>query len=105
METNAELEELKRKFALLEKRVQDLEASDRGRAEKYLEDDEVNRLFEELTAKVSSPSLQRIIRETSIDDWARASVGLSLDPLSKIRSSVSVRAWEDFKERAMEIEN
>src|SRR5689334_9430001 len=101
METNAELDELRQKFALLERRVQDLEASDRSRAEKYLGDDEVNRLFEELMAKVSPPSLQRVIRETSIDDWARASVGLPLDALSKIRSSVSVRAWGDFKERAM----
>jgi hypothetical protein len=104
MDAQVELEELKQKLALLENRVVELEA-EKNRAEKYRDDAEVGRVFDELMEQCSATSLQRIIRETSIDDWARASVGMSLAALTKIRNNVSVRAWGDFKERALEVEN
>jgi hypothetical protein len=104
MDANIEFEQMKEQIQVLETRVKELEASDKKRKIHWPKDDEVDRLFEELVEGITPSSLQMLIRYTSLESWAKASVGLPLASVVKIKNNISRRAWGTFVDYARESE-
>jgi hypothetical protein len=96
MEATQEFEALKAQVAALAGRVQELEDNER----RSLSWVEVDSNFERLVKEIDRRSLERVIRDTSIEDWGAAIVGLSLDQVAKVRDCVSGNAWKLLKDTA-----
>lgn len=104
MDEQSELAQLKSKFDALELRVKLLEKE--SLSEEWPAWDMTDKIFVEMLQKIEEPySLQRLIRETSLEAWAKAAVTLPQDLLVKIRNNISAHNWDELTYFAHEVEN
>lgn len=103
MESNAEMEALTQKVTDLEQRLASLEAAEQRSFGGIPRGTEADKAFINFVEKVEPYALQIVIRNTRIEDWARALVGLPLEPVLKIRNNISVHAWNDLVGFAREV--
>jgi hypothetical protein len=100
MDESSELAQMKLKFEALEQRVKDLEESKRSAW--WPDGEEADRVFIDMLRCLEPTSLQYLMRETTLDNWAKAAIMLSLDLLSKIRNNISAHVWDQFVDSARE---
>ena len=103
MESNNEMEVLKQKVTDLEQRLANLEATERRNFSAIPRGAEADKVFLNFVEGVEPHMLQVVIRNTRVEDWARALVGMPLEPVLTIRNNVSVHAWNDLVGYAREV--